>query len=60
LLDHCWRSGRTRTTIRTGQVYFDTNRVIKEAFGEANFPVPEQHIAVRNGVGSEKAFAAGA
>jgi small-conductance mechanosensitive channel len=42
------------------QVYFDTNRVIKEAFGEANFPVPEQHIAVRNGVGSEKAFAAGA
>ena len=43
-----------------GLLRHDTNRVIKEAFGEANFPVPEQHIAVRNGVGSEKAFAAGA
>lgn len=42
------------------QVYFDTNRVIKEAFGEANFPVPEQHIAIRNGIGSQKIMAAGA
>jgi small conductance mechanosensitive channel len=25
------------------QVYFYTNRVIREAFGEAGFPVPEQH-----------------
>jgi small conductance mechanosensitive channel len=31
------------------QVYFDTNRVIREAFGEARFPAPEQHFAVRNG-----------
>ena len=29
------------------QVYFDTNRAIREAFGEAAFPVPEQHYAVR-------------
>jgi len=31
------------------QVYFDTNRVIREAFGEAGFPVPEQHYAIRGG-----------
>ena len=31
------------------QVYFDTNRIIREAFGEAKFPVPEQHLVVRNG-----------
>jgi small conductance mechanosensitive channel len=36
------------------QVYFDSNRTIREAFGEAAFPVPEQHYAVR---GAE-AFAA--
>jgi small conductance mechanosensitive channel len=30
------------------QVYFDTNRAIREAFGEAGFPAPEQHFAVRN------------
>jgi len=29
------------------QVYFDTNRVIQEAFGEAGYGVPEQHYAVR-------------
>jgi len=32
------------------QVYFDTNRAIREAFGAAGFPVPEQHVALRNGV----------
>ncbi len=31
------------------QVYFDTNRVIRETFGEAGFPAPEQHFAVRTG-----------
>ena len=31
------------------QVYFDTNRVIRETFGEAGFPAPEQHFAVRSG-----------
>ena len=31
------------------QVYFDTNRVIREAFGAAGFPVPEQHVVLRNG-----------
>lgn len=30
------------------QVYFDTNRLIRESFGEAQFPVPEQHYVVRN------------
>jgi small conductance mechanosensitive channel len=29
------------------QVYFDTNRVIREAFGEAGFPAPEQLVSVR-------------
>ncbi len=30
------------------QVYFDTNRLIRETFGEAGFPAPEQLYAVRN------------
>ena len=29
------------------QVYFDTNRVIKEEFGAAGYPVPEQHMVMR-------------
>lgn len=29
------------------QVYFDTNRAIREAFGEAGFPAAEQPIVVR-------------
>jgi len=32
------------------QVYFDTNRTIREVFGAAGFPVPEQHVVLRNGV----------
>ena len=32
------------------QVYFDTNRLIRESFGEAGFTVPEQHLVVRNPV----------
>jgi small conductance mechanosensitive channel len=32
------------------QVYFDTNRLIRESFGEAGFAVPEQHIVLRNNV----------
>ena len=28
------------------QVYFDTNRIIREAFGEAGFPAPAQHVLV--------------
>jgi small conductance mechanosensitive channel len=31
------------------QVYFDTNKLIRESFGEAGFPVPEQHIYLRRG-----------
>ena len=30
------------------QVYFDTNCLIRESFGEAGFAVPEQHLFVRN------------
>ncbi len=30
------------------QVYFDTNSVIRKTFGAANYPVPEQHLALRN------------
>jgi len=29
------------------QVYFDTNRVIRESFSDASFPVPEQHYLIR-------------
>ena len=29
------------------QVYFDSNRLIREFFGEAGFAVPEQHFAVK-------------
>lgn len=28
------------------QVYFDTNRAIREAFGEKGFPVPEKHLVI--------------
>ncbi len=28
------------------QVYFDTNRIIRESFGEAGFPVPENHLRI--------------
>lgn len=31
------------------QVYFDTNRAIREAFDDAGFAAPEQHLAVRGG-----------
>ena len=30
------------------QVYFDTNRIIRESFGEAGYPVPEQHMVMRS------------
>ena len=35
------------------QVYFDTNRLIRESFGAAGFPVPEQHLAIRNHAANE-------
>jgi small conductance mechanosensitive channel len=31
------------------QVYFDTNRLIRDTFTRAGFPVPEQHYALRGG-----------
>jgi small conductance mechanosensitive channel len=31
------------------QVYFDTNRLIRDTFAHAGFPVPEQHYSVRGG-----------
>jgi small conductance mechanosensitive channel len=30
------------------QVYFDTNKLIRETCGAAGYPVPEQHLVVRN------------
>ena len=30
------------------QVYFDANRLIRETFGEAGFPAPEQNVFVRH------------
>ena len=30
------------------QVYFDTNRAIRETFGEAAYPVPDQHYSIRS------------
>ena len=34
------------------QVYFDTNRAIRESFCSAGFPAPEQHLVLRTGVGA--------
>ena len=31
------------------QVYFDTNRMIRDTFARAGFPVPEQHYVLREG-----------
>jgi small conductance mechanosensitive channel len=28
------------------QVYFDTNPMVRECFGEARYPIPEQHYRV--------------
>jgi small conductance mechanosensitive channel len=33
------------------QVYFDTNRIIREAFSSARYPVPEQHFRVQSPTG---------
>lgn len=33
------------------QVYFDSNRLIRDTFTRAGFPVPEQHYALRGGEG---------
>jgi small conductance mechanosensitive channel len=30
------------------QVYFDSNRVIRDAFASARYPVPEQHFRVQS------------
>jgi len=30
------------------QVYFDTNRLIRESFGQAGYPVPDQHYTIRS------------
>ncbi|MDJ0730388.1 MAG: mechanosensitive ion channel family protein [Crocosphaera sp.] len=30
------------------QVYFDTNKVIRETLGDAGYPIPEQHYAIRS------------
>lgn len=33
------------------QVYFDTNRAIRDTFGTAGFPVPQQHVRVHSNAG---------
>jgi small conductance mechanosensitive channel len=33
------------------QVYFDTNRMIRDTFTQAGFPIPEQHYALRGAKG---------
>jgi small conductance mechanosensitive channel len=40
------------------QVYFDTNRQIREAFGQAGFPAPEQHFYLRNAAVGQPAMSA--
>lgn len=42
------------------QVYFDTNRLIKETFTTAGFEVPEQHYMVRTATAGTSAAAAAA
>ena len=39
------------------QVYFDTNRMIRSSFGQAGFPAPEQHYALRGKLEEEPARA---
>jgi small conductance mechanosensitive channel len=34
------------------QVHIDTDLVIRETFGEAKYPVPEEHMVVRNSCNS--------
>jgi small conductance mechanosensitive channel len=34
------------------QVYFETNRLIRDAFGGAGYPVPEQHLHIRTVAGA--------
>jgi small conductance mechanosensitive channel len=34
------------------QVYFDTNRLIRDTFGAAGYPVPEQHVVWRQDAGA--------
>jgi small conductance mechanosensitive channel len=41
------------------QVYFDTNRAIRESFGSAGFPVPEQHLVLRDGLAGSRELAIG-
>jgi small conductance mechanosensitive channel len=36
------------------QVYFDGNRTIRESFGEAHMPVPEQHYVLRSANGTAR------
>jgi hypothetical protein len=35
------------------QVYFDTNRLIRNTFGEAGFPAPGQFVFLKNSNGEE-------
>jgi hypothetical protein len=53
--------GRTeKTTNSTRQVYFDTNRLIRNTFGEAGFPGPGQFVFLKNSNGEGVALAGSA
>jgi small conductance mechanosensitive channel len=39
------------------QVYFDTNRLIRNTFGEAGFPAPGQFVFLKNSNGAEEVVA---
>ncbi len=45
-------------TVHYGQVYFDTNRMIRETFSEARFPVPVPHVVVEGHPGAGAGVAA--
>jgi small conductance mechanosensitive channel len=40
------------------QVYFDTNRMIRNTFGEAGFPAPEHHHLIHGSLEDERTRAA--
>jgi small conductance mechanosensitive channel len=36
------------------QVYFDINRTISDTFGEAGYPVPEEHVHMRQATAAQR------
>jgi hypothetical protein len=46
LVTAAWKVANNKIFSDTWQVYFDTNRLIREAFGEAGHPAPRPAYAV--------------